>query len=109
MTGAILWRWQAARIAARAAQCAIAHRPRQLADIRFFHMGDFEVGVAHRQEHVGSGIAIGYRKDIEAVEVPALGSQPGDTGQHQALQPASIQIGDARRPLAAHLRLSMKR
>jgi hypothetical protein len=96
-------------IAARAIEGGIGGDGKQLAGMARRHRSDSLGNDAERERKIRSGIAIGYRKDIEAVEVPALGGQPGDTGQHQALQPAAIQIGDARWPLAAHLRSSMKR
>ena len=56
-----------------------------------------------RQRHVGSGVAIGNREDIDAVDILAGATHPVRARHDHAPEPAPVQIGNghSRRPVSA--------
>ena len=90
------------RVAAGAHQGAVRDPLRYPADVVQLLRGHLVVGRAHREEHVGAGIAIGNRKDVEGVDRLVMAIEPGQAGLQQPFQPLSFTIcHDRLRPAKA--------
>src|SRR6266851_1818928 len=78
------------RVAARAHQAAVRRELRDLADlggVRLFHVLDRRL---EGEQHVGAGVAVRDRADVEPVDLFVVGREPAQAAQQRALEELTV-------------------
>ncbi len=61
-----------------------------LARVRLILVFDFFPRRLHREQHVGPGVAIGHREDVEGINGMVIGREPFEGGSRHTLEAVSI-------------------
>ena len=83
-----------ARVATRAHQGTMSGALRHRGEIRIVQLTNILDRRLQREEHVGAGIAVRYRKDVEGVDLVPVQRQPGQRSEKGFSEQAAVALGD---------------
>ena len=84
-------------VATGSEECGAGHRGRGRRHV--FGRGGLHVGcdAAHGEHHVGAGVAVGHREDVEGVELVLISGNCGESGAREIAQEVAVSSRDLRR------------